>query len=423
MDHDYRHRRDGNDNKNGKQHHISFDTNRGRREATIEANLPPPPPPTRTRIMKLVDNNNEMPVMLSQPRQQPQQQQQHELQSNPQPHGHYRKMGNSPCQKQRTRGGENDHDEDANSHVSSEHLPHVQRSDLDVGSILGRGTFCIVRAVNNSYRLLHGQGGRGIGMKRQSNLQRHHHHHPIYISRSDSSCCSSTASMTSLDSDNTTTLLALPPDASLRNSTTTTTNNNDELAVKYLKSKCKLTKSQRARGRVDLGLEVEALTLLRDHSNIVTIRAVNTSSNNPSEVNFFLMDRLYGTIEQKIAREWRDRSLLSLSNAIIPGLPMRLSFEQCTDEEEPLLLERLQVASQVASALEYIHSERYVNRKEGKSRREWWAKRQEATAVPSQAHTHTHHTTPHPTTPHHTAPHHTTPHHTNQAWELIFKRK
>ena len=203
-------------------------------------------------------------------------------------------------------------------------------------------------------------------MKRQSNLQRHHHHHPIYISRSDSSCCSSTASMTSLDSDNTTTLLALPPDASLRNSTTTTTNNNDELAVKYLKSKCKLTKSQRARGRVDLGLEVEALTLLRDHSNIVTIRAVNTSSNNPSEVNFFLMDRLYGTIEQKIAREWRDRSLLSLSNAIIPGLPMRLSFEQCTDEEEPLLLERLQVASQVASALEYIHSERYVNRKEGK---------------------------------------------------------
>jgi len=126
------------------------------------------------------------------------------------------------------------------------------------------------------------------------------------------------------------------------------------LAVKYLKNGKKLSSAQKQQGRLDLANEVEILLSLTNHPNIVDIRAINAAKVND---NFFVMDRLSNTLDNKIQQDWRGKSVLALSNGIIPGIST-FSMEQSCDSDEALLAERLLAAFQIVSALEYLHGKR-----------------------------------------------------------------
>mmetsp|Transcript_19798 Transcript_19798/g.29748 ORF Transcript_19798/g.29748 Transcript_19798/m.29748 type:complete len:424 (+) Transcript_19798:185-1456(+) len=115
--------------------------------------------------------------------------------------------------------------------------------------------------------------------------------------------------------------------------------------------KTKLDDLDWARGRIDLAIEVKYLKAL-DHPNIIRIRGVFRTNNPIHPFYFFLMDRLYDTLETRI-KDWKcekkeetrgffrkpDKSFLAL-----------------------LWVERLIVACDIASALKYMHQNKVMHR-------------------------------------------------------------
>lgn len=207
-------------------------------------------------------------------------------------------------------------------------IPRLRRSEVRLGKLLGAGSFCVVRAVKAISRC--DQGFDAL------------------------KSCSSIESANTLETAGSSVMGSICEDPSLQ--TIQEACQANSLAVKYLKSGKKLSFDQKRRGRLDLATEIEILSSLQ-HPHVVTIRGVNASSNPCAKDNFFVMDRLYGTLEEKIHKEWRNRSVLALSSAIIPGLPA-FSMDPCMDGNLELLLERLLVAYQLSSAFTYLHRQR-----------------------------------------------------------------
>lgn len=130
-------------------------------------------------------------------------------------------------------------------------------------------------------------------------------------------------------------------------------------AVKYLRTQ-QVTVEERARGRVDLAIEIQYLHAL-NHPNIVKMRGYfETDGDAFHPDNFFLMDRLYGTLEDKIddwsayLKEHSPKGVLRLLSK-----SKRKSHDELVKE---LLQERIVVAYDIASAFRYMHSHKLVYR-------------------------------------------------------------
>jgi serine/threonine protein kinase len=130
-------------------------------------------------------------------------------------------------------------------------------------------------------------------------------------------------------------------------------------AVKYLRTQ-EVTLEERARGRVDLAIEIKYLHAL-NHPNIVKMRGYfQTDGDDFHPDNFFLMDRLYGTLEDRI-RDWT----AYLKEHSPKGVLRLLSKSKRKAHDglvQDLLQERIVVAYDIASAFRYMHSHKLVYR-------------------------------------------------------------
>jgi hypothetical protein len=108
-----------------------------------------------------------------------------------------------------------------------------------------------------------------------------------------------------------------------------------------------LTVLEKARGRIDLAVEAMYLSVVH-HPNIVRLRGV--SSGNPLKPGYFLvMDRLYGTLDQRM-NEWRKKQKECTGGFL--GLGKKKSMLK------DLLVDRMTVAYDLAAAFFYLHENR-----------------------------------------------------------------
>jgi serine/threonine protein kinase len=116
---------------------------------------------------------------------------------------------------------------------------------------------------------------------------------------------------------------------------------------------------QQARARIDLAIEVSYLKVL-SHRHIVKIRGSLNTSDLFHPKFFFVMDRLYGTLQDKIG-EW-DQSMnrKMMDRMHIVQIPFRRGKSFSRNRE--LLKERLFVAYDIASALSYMHHNKVIHR-------------------------------------------------------------
>jgi serine/threonine protein kinase len=142
-----------------------------------------------------------------------------------------------------------------------------------------------------------------------------------------------------------------------------TRNGEARYAVKYLML-ADATQAERVQARIDLAIEVSYLHVL-SHPHIIKMRGLFKSETPFHPDYFFVMDRLFGTLEDK-TKEWivAERELKSRR----PVWPLhRFSVHSRTKEGvDNFLIERLLVAYDVASVLSYMHANeviyRYVNK-------------------------------------------------------------
>ena len=105
------------------------------------------------------------------------------------------------------------------------------------------------------------------------------------------------------------------------------------------------------RGIRDLALEAKFLSVI-DHPHIIKIRAM-ASSKYLSRDFFVILDRLYNTLEKQI-EIWGD--VKRVYNGPIAKL---LDFRG--KKKKKLLMKKLNVAYDIASAVDYLHANRYVS--------------------------------------------------------------
>jgi serine/threonine protein kinase len=130
-------------------------------------------------------------------------------------------------------------------------------------------------------------------------------------------------------------------------------------AVKYLRTQ-DVSVEERARGRVDLAIEIKYLHAL-NHPNIVKMRGYfETDGDDVHASNFFLMDRLYGTLEDRIG-EWA-AFLKEHTPKGVMGLLSKLKRKAHDALCENMLQDRIVVAYDIASAFRYMHSHKLIYR-------------------------------------------------------------
>jgi hypothetical protein len=146
-------------------------------------------------------------------------------------------------------------------------------------------------------------------------------------------------------------------------------NGDARYAVKYLML-ADATSSERIQARVDLAIEVDFLHVL-SHPHIVKMRGLFRSESPFHPDYFFLMDRLFGTLEDK-TKEWIATKRACKSRhqgwpfrfcGIQVTNPFRFCGIQVTNEgAHNLLVERLLVAHDIASVLAYMHTNKVIYR-------------------------------------------------------------
>jgi hypothetical protein len=132
-------------------------------------------------------------------------------------------------------------------------------------------------------------------------------------------------------------------------------------AVKYLRTNA-IDEDERALGRIDLAIEIKYLHAL-DHPNIIKMRGVFETGDEFHPDRFFLMDRLYGTLEDKI-QEWEQIKLRNSTKGVAKFMSKIKRAEQDSSNEamQKLMVTRLTVAHDIASAFKYMHAHQLVYR-------------------------------------------------------------
>jgi serine/threonine protein kinase len=116
---------------------------------------------------------------------------------------------------------------------------------------------------------------------------------------------------------------------------------------------------QQARARIDMAIEVSYLKVL-SHPHIVKIRGSLNTSNLFDPKFFFLMDRLYGTLHDKIG-EW-NQSLGKRNIDIMSFVLKPFRGTRNYNWNREFMKERLFVAHDIASAFSYMHENKVIHR-------------------------------------------------------------
>jgi hypothetical protein len=119
---------------------------------------------------------------------------------------------------------------------------------------------------------------------------------------------------------------------------------------------------QQARARIDLAIEVNYLKVF-SHPHIVKIRGSLNTTDPFHPKFFFLMDRLHGTLHDKI-NEWEQslgRKKIDVMKIFLKRLRSLRSRESDSWERE-FMKERLFVAHDIASAIKYLHDNKVIHR-------------------------------------------------------------
>ena len=126
---------------------------------------------------------------------------------------------------------------------------------------------------------------------------------------------------------------------------------NARYAIKRLSDE--LDKKKRGQGIFDLAIEAKFLSVV-SHPNIIKMRG--TASGDPIRSDFFLiLDRLYGTLEEKILGEWKYQKN---SNAGFCGGFYGVDKRK----KKEFLLERMVNAYDLSSVFQHLHTKRLVYR-------------------------------------------------------------
>ena len=118
-------------------------------------------------------------------------------------------------------------------------------------------------------------------------------------------------------------------------------------AIKRLRTD--INRKNRLKGIFDLSLEAKFLSVI-DHPHIIKIRAMG-SAEYLSKDFFVILDRLYNTLEKQIEIWAQKKRVLSV---------LRL-LDLKGKKKKNLLMTRLNVAYDIASAVGHLHENRYLN--------------------------------------------------------------
>ena len=136
-------------------------------------------------------------------------------------------------------------------------------------------------------------------------------------------------------------------------------NGEARYAVKYLML-ADATRSERVQARVDLAIEVNFLHVL-SHPHIIKMRGLFKSETPFHSDYFFVMDRLFGTLEDK-TKEWIAAKRECKSHRAAWALNLCGVRSTTNEGINNLLIERLLVAHDIASVLGYMHSHGVIYR-------------------------------------------------------------
>ena len=131
------------------------------------------------------------------------------------------------------------------------------------------------------------------------------------------------------------------------------------LALKHLKKRLLAKPRKFANGAIDLALEATFLAAL-DHPNILKIHGVSAGGSDAYESGchdafFLVVDRLAETLEDQVTT-WR-KQLKQLT-----GGPFGKFKDRKGKKRHAFLADRLQVAFEIASGLDYLHSQGLIYR-------------------------------------------------------------
>mmetsp|Transcript_22592 Transcript_22592/g.40773 ORF Transcript_22592/g.40773 Transcript_22592/m.40773 type:complete len:423 (-) Transcript_22592:190-1458(-) len=200
--------------------------------------------------------------------------------------------------------------------ISSRHVPSFDQNEFTVGRRLGVGGFGVVLEIksfdNDMVKIGHDEC-----------------HDNIIIEDED--------------------IITEEMDAKIFMSKNAIRNGEARYAIKKLRDD--LNEEKRENAVLDLAIESKVLSTLM-HPNIVKLRGV--ASGAPLSPGFFLvMDRLFGTLEERIEKDWRPKYTT----------PRRLfcgGVQQ--SQSSDFLIERLFIAYDISSALRFLHNHGIIYR-------------------------------------------------------------
>jgi serine/threonine protein kinase len=129
-------------------------------------------------------------------------------------------------------------------------------------------------------------------------------------------------------------------------------------AVKYVMTE-DARAEQQARARIDLVTEVHYLRAL-SHPIIMKVRGLLKTTQYFDPKFFFLMDRLYGTLQDKIEK-WNE-SIGNKNSDILRFIMKPLRNSNVCVWNREFMKERLFIAHDIASALTYMHHNKVIHR-------------------------------------------------------------
>jgi serine/threonine protein kinase len=138
-----------------------------------------------------------------------------------------------------------------------------------------------------------------------------------------------------------------------------TRNGDARYAVKFLLL-ADATRAERVQARLDLAIEVNFLHAL-SHPHIIKMRGLFKSETPFHPDYFFVMDRLFGTLEDK-TKEWIAAKREYKSRRPVWPLHRFNVHSSANEGINNLFIERLLVAHDVASVLGYMHANEVIYR-------------------------------------------------------------
>lgn len=222
-------------------------------------------------------------------------------------------------------------------------FPEFERSELTFGDVLGEGGYCQVMEVTDI------TPNQKNGTQPPPETNKHHSLQDSTVTLSDFFRLPAPGDS---DEDEKTPLEErrnLMADRCLRLG-------YPRYAVKQLRRKGLSTKGK-TRGRIDLALEVKYFAAL-NHPNIIKMRAKLKTNDPIDPFFFFLMDRLYDTLDKRM-KDWAVQYKRSKGYKIY-GTSCSLGKNKQGMNE--LLLDRMIVAYDLSTAFRYMHKHKVVYR-------------------------------------------------------------